>query len=239
MSEAALADVLTRASDVVQSATELAERASDLAARPVLPVVPSLSGVLPDAGLRKGSTISVTGSTSLLLALIAEVTQRGSWAAVVGVPDLGLVAADELGVVTHRVAMIPCVPHETAGDVIAALLDGFDIVAVAADHVLPRGQRGLTLARRLTARARSRAAVLLTIGAWPAADLTLQCAELRWEGLAAGTGYLRTQDALVTVRGRGTATRPKTVPVRLRGTNGPALRDDAPDSMATVHRLRA
>jgi hypothetical protein len=234
----ALAAVLPQAPGVVQSASDLAERAADLAARPVLPVLSDLAGLLPDAGLRQGSTVAVDGSTSLLLALIAEVTQRGSWAAVVGVPDLGLVAADELGVVTHRVAMIPAVPAETAGEVIAALLDGFDIVAVAADHVLPRGQRGLALARRLTARARSRAAVLLAIGAWPAADLTLQCAELRWQGLAAGTGYLRTQDALVTVRGRGVATRPKTVPVRLRGANGPTLHD-ARDSIATVHRLRA
>lgn len=236
MSEA-LATRLSPALGAVHTASDLAERAADLAVRPVLPVLPGLAGLLPDAGLRQGSTIAVNGSTSLLLALIAEVTQRGSWAAVVGAPDLGLVAAAELGVVTHRVAMIPAVTDETSGDVIAALLDGFDIVAVAADHVLHRGQRGLTLARRLTARARSRAAVLLTIGAWPGADLTLQCSEVRWQGLAAGTGYLRAQEALVTVRGRGGATRPKTVPVRLRDVDGPALRDDAPGSMATVHRL--
>lgn len=40
----------------------------------VLPVVPALAGLLPDAGLRRGTTVAVHGASSLLLALLAEAT---------------------------------------------------------------------------------------------------------------------------------------------------------------------
>ena len=43
---------------------------------PPLPVDPALRGVLPD-GLRRGSTISVTGSLSLLFALLGTASAGG------------------------------------------------------------------------------------------------------------------------------------------------------------------
>ncbi|CAA9257662.1 MAG: hypothetical protein AVDCRST_MAG54-2310, partial [uncultured Actinomycetospora sp.] len=46
---------------------------------PVLPVAGALAGLLPDGGLRRGSTVAVCGSTSLLLALLAEASRAGSW----------------------------------------------------------------------------------------------------------------------------------------------------------------
>src|SRR2546422_1478023 len=64
----------------------------------VLPVRPELADLFPWGGLRRGSTVAVRGSTSLLLALLAESTVAGSWAAVVGMPNLGVVVAAELGV---------------------------------------------------------------------------------------------------------------------------------------------
>ncbi len=48
----------------------------------VVPVLPELAGdVLPCPGLRRGTVVTATGSTSLLLALLAGAMQHGAWAA--------------------------------------------------------------------------------------------------------------------------------------------------------------
>ncbi|MGW3809518.1 hypothetical protein ACWD50_22970, partial [Micromonospora sp. NPDC005113] len=80
----------------------------------VLPVAPELTGLLPNRGLRRGSTIAVavgqprrSGDTSLVLALLAEASRAGSWCAVVGVPTFGAGAAAELGIALDRLALVP------------------------------------------------------------------------------------------------------------------------------------
>jgi hypothetical protein len=175
--------------------------ANELAQAPVekaLPVLDGLAGLLPWGGLRRGSTVVVRGSTTLLFALLAAATAEGSWAAVVGMPDLGLVAAAELGVVVHRLALVPA-PGAELVSVTAALLDGVDLVAVAKQ---PRPAE----ARRLSARARHRGSVLIPVGAWPGADLELDGAD-RWSGLSDGHGFLRTRELVVRSHGRGAAAR--------------------------------
>ena len=89
------------------------ERAPVLAGERVLPLVPALAAIFPAAGLRRGATVVVAtngeaqGAVSLALALVAEASATGSWCAVVGVPDLGLLAAAELGACLDRVALVP------------------------------------------------------------------------------------------------------------------------------------
>ena len=61
--------------------------------KPVLPVPAALAELLPHGGLVRGTVISVSGAGSLLLGLLAEVTRSGRHAAVIGVPRLGLLAA--------------------------------------------------------------------------------------------------------------------------------------------------
>ncbi|HWM03364.1 MAG TPA: hypothetical protein VNP92_13610 [Actinophytocola sp.] len=180
--------------------------ASDLAKAPsgrvrMLPVHPDVSGLFPWGGLRRGSTVSVRGSTSLLLTLLAAPTASDSWAAVVGMPDLGVLAASELGVAVDRLALVRH-PGADLPAVIAALLDGMDLV------VTPRARLTDAQARRLSARARHRGAVLLTVGPWPAADLELSCAQTRWHGLDAGAGHLAWREVVVGAQGRGAAARP-------------------------------
>jgi hypothetical protein len=177
----------------------------------LLPVVPPLAGLMPGGGLRRGSTVAVAagaGSTSLLLALLAEASAAGAWAAVVGRPELGLVAAAETGVALERVALVPY-PGADLVAVTAALLDGLDLVAVACP-----AERGSALRaadrQRLSARARQRGAVLLPLGLWPGADLELGCEQGAWRGVAggaggAGSGRLRTRRVEVRLRGRGVA----------------------------------
>ncbi|MFC5992746.1 hypothetical protein ACFQE5_00810 [Pseudonocardia hispaniensis] len=140
------------------------------------------------------------GSTSLLLALLAEASAGGVWAAVVGRPGLGLVAAAEAGVRLERLALVPH-PERDLVAVAAALLDGLDVVAVAGAE-----RAGVRAAdrRRLMARARQRGAVLLVLGSWPGADLELSCSDPRWWGLGGGgSGRLCARRVRVRLQGRG------------------------------------
>ncbi|SFW45038.1 hypothetical protein [Amycolatopsis australiensis] len=179
----------------------------------VLRVAPALAGLLPGGGLRRGSTVAVHGATSLLLALLAEATTAGSWAAVVGMPSLGLAAAAEYGVDLDRLALVPR-PGAELPQVVAALLDGVDVVAVQAETVQAAA------ARRLSARARHRGAVLLTSGPWPGADVELSCRVEAWSGLEEGYGHLRERRVRVRAHGRGSAARPRTADLQLPGPAG-------------------
>ncbi|MEV6829874.1 hypothetical protein [Amycolatopsis sp. NPDC051102] len=179
----------------------------------VLPVVPALAGLLPGAGLRRGSTVAVHGGTSLLLALLASPTSAGSWAAVVGLPSLGLAAAAEYGVDLARVALVPR-PGTELPAVVAALLDGVDLVAVHSETIQP------AVARRLSARARHRGAVLLSAGPWPGADVELSCRREPWSGASDGYGHLRSRRVSVRVHGRGAAARPVSASLALPDSDG-------------------
>lgn len=172
------------------------------AAGRVLPVPPELEDLFPGGGLRRGSTVVVRGSASLLLALLAEATAGGSWAAAVGMPDLGLAAAAEIGVELSRLALVPR-PGAEFASVSAALLDGMDLVAVAPEGAAP------SVARRLSARARHRGAVLLAAGPWPGAELELRCGAGEWTGLDGGAGHLGERRIEIRAEGRGAAARAK------------------------------
>src|SRR5450830_476161 len=166
--------------------------------RPSLPVPGALSALLPD-GLRRGSTVAVLGSTSLVLALLAEACGGGAWAAAVGQPTVGLLAAAQTGVDLERLAVVPQ-PGIEAPTVVAALLDGVDVVLVGPEAVLTDGDR-----RRLVSRARERGSVLLASAPWPGADVVLTAERGRWSGVGAGDGRLRTCELRVTRTGRGGA----------------------------------
>jgi hypothetical protein len=132
-----------------------------------------------------------------LFALVAEASSSGSWCAVVGLPRLGLVAAAEAGVAVERFALVPH-PGPDWAAVVAALIDGVDIVVVATP-----GPVAAAVASRLGARARQRGAVLIPVGQWPGADLTLTVTG----DTCQGRGRLRTRDLEVHVQGRGAAAR--------------------------------
>src|SRR5690554_1373098 len=74
---------------------------------PPLPVHPLLAPLLPEGGLRPGSSYAVSASPSLLLALIASASQAGSWCAAIGMPTLGAEAAASFGVDLERLVLIP------------------------------------------------------------------------------------------------------------------------------------
>ena len=185
----------------------------------VLPVLPELSGLLPSRGLRRGSTVAVatgpsapaSGGTSLLLALLAGASRAGSWCAVVGVPELGALAAAESGIALDRLALVPN-PGPEWPTVVAALIDGVDVVVMAVP-----GPVSASIAGRLAARARQRGSVLVPFGRWDGADVTLQVVRGRWDGLGAGHGRLRRREVTVSARGRGAAARPRETTVWMPG----------------------
>jgi hypothetical protein len=203
----------------------------------VLPVAEPLARLLPAGGLRRGSTVALPpapAATSLLLALLAEASAGGAWAAVVGRPGLGLVAAAEAGVRLERLALVP-EPGPDLMAVTVALLDGMDVVAVAGAE-----RAGVRAAerQRLAARARQRGAVLVALGPWPGADLELSCTEARWQGLGAGAGRLRERQVRMRLRGRGVASGGRSAGMLLPAPGGavtPVLSESAvPESAVRV-----
>src|SRR5215218_7130731 len=185
------------------SRNELVGPGATLADERLLPVVPALRPLLPNQGLRRGSTVAVGRSAALALALVAGASAAGSWVAAVGLPDLGIVAAAETGIVLERLALVTAPGAQAWPTVVAALLDAIDVVLVRSPPGLPSAQ-----ARRLAARARERGAVLVPLGPWPEpADLRLAVTASTWHGLGQGHGSLHSRVAEVVATGRGAATR--------------------------------
>jgi hypothetical protein len=213
----------------------------------VLPVLAPLRPLLPAGGLRRGITVEVgvgslvrpqsvsqsvsvsqsaaaggpveevaSGGSALLLALVAGPSQAGSWCALVGAPGVGVAAASEAGVDLAHLALVPT-PGAGWARVVAALVEGFDLVAVRPPAGASAADR-----RTLTARARHHGAVLLSLGSWPGAEVRLSATSSVWEGLGAGHGRLRARRVVVRAGGRGAAGgRPRAVELWLPAAGAP------------------
>ncbi len=198
-----------------------------LARERTLPLLAPLRPLLPDEALARGSTVGVAGNgaTSLALALVAGPSQAGSWVAMVGLPELGLAAAEEAGVDLRRLALVPDPPTGQWATVVAALVGGVDLIVVDG-----RAALGTADGRRLAARVRERGSVLLAVEpgslprpsrsrAWPR-DLTLTVTAGSWEGLGDGHGHLRRRRVEVEADGRGRSARPRRCELWLPGPGG-------------------
>ncbi len=179
-----------------------------------LPCDPQLRPLLPwPGGLRKGATIAAVGYTSLLMLLLAgAMRDTSSWAAVVGMPQLGMLAAiQDHGIPQDRIALVAD-PGPDWPQIVAALLDGVDLVAVQPPPgVNPR------IVGNLAARARQKGAILIPTQPTPGADLTLEVTGRRWHGLREGGGRLKHCELHVQAVGRGRAARPTTAKVMVPG----------------------
>ncbi|AZI57808.1 hypothetical protein EH165_06250 [Nakamurella antarctica] len=199
-------DIPTREATLIELRRRLAETAPVVAVEPsVLPVPDALAGLLPGGGLPKGGIISLVvddddqagaGTTSLLFSLLAGPTKP--WSALVGLPDLGMQAAAELGVDLARVVLIPN-PGVDLLQVLSVLADGVDLIAVASYHGPLASPARL---RVLSARLKQRGTVLVAMGDWAGADLTLSVSVAAWGGLGTGHGRLRDRELVVRLRGR-------------------------------------
>ena len=134
----------------------------------LLPVPDSLAELLPDS-LPRGTVAVLSGARSLQLSMVAAVTSEGGHVAIIGQPDVGLLAAVEMGADLSRIGVIP-EPGADPVEVAAVLMDGMDLV------VLSLGGRTVpaTRARAVVARASQRGCTLLvTDGDWQGASARL------------------------------------------------------------------
>lgn len=153
------------------------------ASETLLPLPKSLADLLP-ASLPRGTVAVLSGARSLSLSMVAAVTAAGGHAAIIGQPDVGLLAAVEMGADLSRLAVIPD-PGADPVEVAAVLMDGLDLV------VLGLGGRSVapTRARAVTARARQKGCTLLvTDGDWHGASARLESRVCGYEVTGAGTG---------------------------------------------------
>ena len=149
----------------------------------LLPVPESLAGLLPKS-LPRGTVAVLSGARSLPLSMVAAVTAEGGHAAIVGQPDVGLLAAVEMGADLSRIAVIP-EPGTDPVEVAAVLMDGMDLV------VLGLGGRSVpaTRARAVVARARQKGCTLLvTNGNWHGASARLEARVCGYEITGHGDG---------------------------------------------------
>lgn len=181
----------------------------------------ALHPVLPEGGLQRGWSVAVEGmgAWSIAAALVAPVQGSEGWAAVVGVPAFGLVAASGYGFRLDRVVVVDQPPPGRWAAVVAALVDAFDVVLVAPPSVVAARD-----ARRLRARARERGALLVHLDGgrtWPeAVDVGLRVGPSRWEGLEPGHGHLRARRVVVTGTGRRLPGTPRRSELWLPGPDG-------------------
>ncbi|WP_208028415.1 hypothetical protein [Rhabdothermincola sediminis] len=192
-----------------------------LAREQTLPVLPALAGLLPDGALPRGTVVSVGGeaATTLALSLAAGPSAAGSWVAGVGLPALGLAAAAETGMALERLVLVAEPPRASWGSVMAALVDGFDVILLGTARRVRAAE-----ARRLIARSRERGSVLVILGTGPEGaletDLRLRSGSVRWEGLGRGHGHLRARRVTVEASGRRRAARPRRLTLWLPGPDG-------------------
>lgn len=164
---------------------------------PLAPPEPApLVDLLPDGVLPAGAVVSVLGPGPLqgsasLTAWLLGATQHDRPVAVVGWPELGLVALSEAGVDLGRLYAVPDVGGQGAA-LMGALVDGFEIVVAGPALQLTPSDR-----RRLLARARHRGTAVLSARPWEGAALTLEVARASWGGPARGDYWLR--DVRLTV----------------------------------------
>jgi hypothetical protein len=143
-----------------------------------------LAALLPDGDLPPGAAVTVRDSASLMCWLLGA-TQRDRWVALVGWPELSPLALAEAGVDLERVVVVPDVGGRAAA-ILAALLDGVEIVVAGPHAATTASDR-----RRLLARARQRAATILSPASWEGAALVLNVEQARWSGPDHGDYCLR------------------------------------------------
>jgi hypothetical protein len=163
----------------------------------LLPMPETLSEL---AQLPRGTVAVVAGARSLSLSMVAAVTAEGGHAAIVGQPDVGLMAAVEMGADLSRLAVVP-EPGADPVEVAAVLMDGMDLV------VLGLGGRSVpaTRARAVVARARQKGCTLLVTGGdWQGASARLEATVCGYEITGQGRpGFGRISRVRLATRARG------------------------------------
>jgi hypothetical protein len=173
-----------------------------------LPVAKALQPIIPDGVLVRGRTVLCSGDAAMLTALllVSAATQAGSWLAIVGVSDFGLMSACEQGVALQRTVLVtPTSNKKDWTSTVAAVADGFDVVMLEVPREVSESD-----ARRIQTRIQARRNVLVLVEAsrhtTPRSvfqpDVVLHTATTRWHGIEHGAGYVQGRHIDITVSGR-------------------------------------
>ena len=173
-----------------------------------LPVAKALQPIIPDGALVRGRTVLCSGDAAMSTALLAvsAATQAGSWLAIVGVSDFGLMSACEQGVALQRTVLVT--PTDNKKDwtsTVAAVADGFDVVMLEVPRAVSESD-----ARRIQTRIQARRNVLVlvetprhtTLRSVFQPDVVLHTVTTQWDGIEHGAGYVQGRLIDVTVSGR-------------------------------------
>lgn len=173
-----------------------------------LPVAKALQPIIPDGVLVRGRTVLCSGDAAMSTALLmaSAPTQTGSWLAVVGVSDFGLVSACEQGVALQRTVLVtPTSNKKDWTSTVAAVADGFDVVMLEVPREVSESD-----ARRIQTRIQARRNVLVLVETSRHAtrrsvfqpDVVLHTMTTKWDGIEHGAGYVQGRLIDVTVSGR-------------------------------------
>jgi hypothetical protein len=174
-----------------------------MAAERTLAVHPALTTLFPH-GLVRGTTVLCRGhaATSMAMLLAVGAVDAGAWVGVAALPTLGVQACREAGL---SVGQMVAVREPTAGfddgvwgQVLATLIDGFEIIVFGAAARVRSGT-----ARRLQARVQARGAVIVLVGSGGSFSCDQQLtADIEWIGLGEGHGHLQARRVQLTLEGR-------------------------------------
>ena len=173
-----------------------------------LPVAKALQPIIPDGVLVRGRTVLCSGDAAMstALLLVSAATQAGSWLAIVGVSDFGLMSACEQGVALQRTVLVtPTSNKKDWMSTVAAVADGFDVVMLEVPREVSESD-----ARRIQTRIQARRNVLVLVETsrhtTPRSvfqpDVVLHTATTRWHGIEHGAGYVQGRHIDITVSGR-------------------------------------
>lgn len=228
-------EVLGRAEEkMARSASSPAQPRDDALQVQGFPVPAPLAQIMPERGLRPGSSVGIAGAcrTSVALSLAGAAMGEESWCALVGMPHVGIGVLGDLGIDPSRTVLVPT-PGAHAGAALSALVDGIDVVVMGEDMELPP-----TLWRSVTARARTQGSLLVRMASTSGderSDLKISSRHVAWGGLACGSGRIRFRRVHLTSAGRAVAPGQAGIDVRLPTVTG-MLASVAP-APATVHSL--
>ena len=173
-----------------------------------LPVAKALQPIIPDGVLVRGRTVLCSGDAAMstALLLVSAATQAGSWLAIVGVSDFGLMSACEQGVALQRTVLVtPTSNKKDWTSTVAAVADGFDVVMLEVPREVNESD-----ARRIQTRIQARRNVLVLVETsrhtTPRSvfqpDVVLHTATTSWHGIEHGAGYVQGRHIDITVSGR-------------------------------------
>ena len=173
-----------------------------------LPVAKSLQPIIPDGVLVRGRTVLCSGDAAMstALLLVSAATQAGSWLAIVGVSDFGLMSACEQGVALQRTVLVtPTANKKDWTSTVAAVADGFDVVMLEVPREVSESD-----ARRIQTRIQARRNVLVLVETsrhtTPRSvfqpDVVLHTVTTEWDGIERGAGYVQGRLIDVMVSGR-------------------------------------